>query len=104
MPGPTVNKFEGQLQHKGENVSFPEGEKVILRLTHQKSAQSFGVPIKADGSFNVGRMPIGKYSAVLERKKKKDRAQRKYGVPDGFEIAEGQTEYTVDLGDKWKAE
>jgi len=107
MPGPTVNKFTGKLVAGGNPVTFKNGEKVSLSLTHS-SAQSFGIPIKEDGSFSIGEMPIGKYTAVLlvepssEGGKGNSGQPKRVGVPEGFEIVEGKTEYTVDLGDKYK--
>ena len=107
MPGPTVNKFTGKLLVDGKQTSFKEGDVVVLKLTHS-SAQSFGVPIKNDGTFTVGEMPIGKYSGTMEIKvgnadpAKRGGAPLKISVPDGFEIKDGQTEYTVELGKNFK--
>lgn len=55
-------------------------------------------------------MPIGKYSANLgyspakTKENSRDGSNRPqtYGVPDGFEVLEGQTEYKVELGKTWK--
>lgn len=101
--GPTVNKFTGKLVHDGKPVTFP-GEEVELKVFHEKG-QSFGVPIKQDGTFEVGWMPIGKYSANLIRKKSvggKASVPNNYGVPGGLTIADGQTEYVIELGKAWK--
>lgn len=93
----------------GENpVTFEEGQKVVLRLTLHEDGQSFGVPIQADGSFDIGWMPIGKYSAVLEYDKstnnRRGPAQQsvRHSVPGGFEVIEEKTEYTIDLGKNFK--
>ncbi len=64
-PGPTVDAFNGRLVHDGKPVSFSDKEKVELKLVTEK-AESFGVPIKPDGTFQIGWMPIGKYSATLQ--------------------------------------
>src|SRR5271165_6788742 len=65
--GPTVREFTGRLTHNGEPVSFPAGEEVILNLIFHDGGRPFGIPIKADGTFKIGWMPIGKYSAALQR-------------------------------------
>lgn len=97
--GPTVKAFNGKVVQDGKPVSFPEAEDVSLEMIHHQSTQHFGIPLKPDGSFQIGWMPIGKYSVTLERfpKGSYDRP-RKQGVPGGLTIAEGQTEYTIDLG------
>ena len=101
--GPTVDAFVGRLQHDGKPVSFASGETVELRLMHE-TAQSFGIPIQADGSFKIGWMPIGKYSATLiqEGKKEKGPGTKRYNVPGGLTIENGKTEYVVELGKGWK--
>jgi len=101
--GPTVDAFNGRLTHDGKPVSFPEGENVVLQLFHEKG-QSFGVPINSDGSFKIGWMPIGKYSAALMRQNKREKgpAMNRYSVPGGLAIQDGQTEYKIDLGKGWK--
>jgi hypothetical protein len=101
--GPTVDAFNGRLTHDGKPVSFPEGEDVTLQLFHEKG-QSFGVPINSDGSFKIGWMPIGKYSATLMRQNKREKGPptNRYSVPGGLAIQEGQTEYKIDLGKGWK--
>jgi hypothetical protein len=105
--GPTVDAFNGRLTRKGEPVSFPEKEKPILKVFHEKG-KSFGIPIEPDGTFQIGWMPIGKYSAMLirENKASADRRgppQTMYHVPNGFAIEEGKTEYLIiELGPDWK--
>jgi hypothetical protein len=103
--GPTVDKFNGKLAHDGKSVAFPAGETVQLKMVFQQKPESFGIPIKEDGTFQIGWMPIGKYSATLIRQKNeggKKAAPIMYNVPDGVTIAEGQTEYTIELGKNWK--
>jgi hypothetical protein len=100
--GPTVDAFTGRLTQDGKPVAFPEDEKVKVMLFHEKG-QSFGIPIRPDGSFKIGWMPIGKYSAMLVRDKKKGKGQpTQYRIPGGLTIAEGKTEYTIELGKDWK--
>ncbi len=99
--GPTVDAFNGRVVHNGERVSFPEGEEVTLKLFHEKG-QSFGIPLKADGSFKIGWMPIGKYGVMLNRNPKNGKgAPTRYTVPDGLTIADGKTDYTIELGKGW---
>ncbi|HEY1189011.1 MAG TPA: hypothetical protein VGE74_15260 [Gemmata sp.] len=100
--GPTVEKFGGRVVANGKAVQFPEGETVQLKVFHEKG-QSFNVPVKADGTFDVGWMPIGKYSVTLLRLKSGQKGQpNQYGVPGGLHIESAQTEHKVDLGPNWK--
>jgi len=101
--GPKVDQFTGKLVHDGRPVSFKDDENVQLKLFHEKG-QSFGVPIKPDGTFEVGWMPIGKYSATLIREsgKQKGASASKYGVPEGMTVEDGKTDYTIELGKGWK--
>src|SRR5260370_42692501 len=70
--GPKINAFTGRLVHKGEPVSFPPGETVIMNLIFHDKGRPFGIPIQSDGTFKIGWMPIGKYSASLQRDMKID--------------------------------
>jgi hypothetical protein len=101
--GPKVDSFSGRVVKEGKAVSFPPDETVQLKLIHDQ-AKSFGIPISADGSFKIGWMPIGKYSAMLIREKATGgkRMPNMYNVPNGFEIVEGKTEYEVELGKDFK--
>src|SRR5262249_15344348 len=63
--GPTVDAFHGKVVHDGNPVKFAENE-AQLNLFHEKGEQ-FGIPLKADGTFEIGWMPIGKYAVMLER-------------------------------------
>lgn len=111
IEGPTVNKFTGKLIAQGKPLTLTAGDKASLKLFHH-SGQSFGIPIQTDGTFNIGEMPIGKYSGqlVIEKdplassdgKPVKKAPSKMVPLPDGFEIKEGQTEYTVDFGDRYK--
>jgi hypothetical protein len=108
-PGPKINKFDGRLTSEGEPVQFVPDQKVVLRLVFHENGESYGIPIKPDGSFNIGWMPIGKYSARLEYSQppKADNSRdgsnrpRQHAVPGGFEVVEGQTEYAIELGKDW---
>jgi len=103
--GPTVDAFVGRLTHKGEPVTFPADDKVLLKVILQTNGRSFGIPIQSDGTFQIGWMPIGKYSAILSRRSQaagNRRGPQMYNVPDGFTIEEGKTEYNIELGPNWK--
>jgi hypothetical protein len=106
MPGPTVSKFTGKVMAGSNPVTFKEGSTVIVDLVHS-SGQRFGIPIKADGSFQIGEMPIGKYSATVKiegssGEKGKSSAPKMINIASGFEIVDGKTEYTIDLGKDFK--
>jgi hypothetical protein len=101
--GPTVDAFNGRLTHDGKPVTFPDNEKVTLEVYHE-TGRPFGIPIQSDGSFKIGWMPIGKYSAALLRGNKEGRGPptNRYNVPGGLTIEDGKTEYTIELGKGWK--
>jgi hypothetical protein len=105
---PTVDAFTGRLTHKGQPVDFPEGAKVRLNLFRLGAGDTWGIPISADGTFDIGWMPIGRYSGQLQTTAPASSGARgnsrpsMHTVPE-FEIHEGQTEYTIDLGDNWKS-
>ena len=102
--GPTVDAFHGKVTHNGNPVQFAENE-AQLNLYHEKG-QQFGIPLKPDGTFQIGWMPIGKYAVMLERMAQpplqKGPPKTMYNVPDGFTIEEGKTQYTIELGKDWK--
>jgi hypothetical protein len=101
--GPTVDSFSGRVVKDGKPVSFPADRSVELKLIHH-SAQTYGVPLSPEGTFKVGWMPIGKYSAMLVQEPPAGAkgGKQMYNVPGGFEIIEGKTEYEVELGKNWK--
>jgi hypothetical protein len=103
LDGPAVDAFTGRLTRGGKPVRFAEGEDVLLQLFYEKG-QSYGVPIRPDGWFRIGPMPVGKYSAALMRQSKREKGppMDRYNVPGGLTIREGQTEYAIDLGEGWK--
>src|SRR5437868_6180667 len=101
--GPTVDSFGGKLTAVGQPVSFQPGQDVTLQLFHEKG-QSFGVPVRPDGSFQIGWMPTGRYAAMLIRKANGPKAgSGKYNVPGGLTVEDGKAQYTIDLGKGWKA-
>jgi hypothetical protein len=105
---PTIDEFDGRLTHRGQPVSFAADEKVVLRLVFHKNGERFGIPIKPDGTFDIGWMPIGEYSAILERSSSAPGAPRgstgkqTFNIEKGMTIAEGQTKYDIELGDEFK--
>jgi hypothetical protein len=109
--GPTVSAFVGRLTHNDQPVSFAAGEKVTMQLFHEKGRR-FGVPIKEDGTFKIGWMPIGTYSASLLRETTVEVGTAKarlpgavtggHPIPGGLTIEEGKTEYTIELGPDYK--
>ena len=104
FPGKTVDKFVGKVTHDGRPVSFPAEQTVQMRVYHE-SGQQFGIPIKEDGTFVIGWMPVGKYAVMLERQqggKQKGPGISRYSVSDGLTIEEGKTDYVVELGKGFK--
>ncbi len=101
--GPTVDAFHGKVTHNGNPVKFAEKE-AQLALYHEKG-QQFGIPLKADGTFEIGWMPIGKYAVTLERMAQtpmKGPPKTMYNVPDGLTIEEGKKDYVIELGKGFK--
>ena len=100
--GPTVDAFTGRVVCDGKPVSFPAGETVQLKVIHDK-AKSFGIPLQSDGSFKIGWMPIGQYSAILIRQSEGGKGgPNMYNVPTRFDIEAGKTDYEIELGKGWK--
>ena len=103
--GPTVDAFHGKVTHNGNPVKFAENEEVLLTLYHEKG-QQFGIPLKADGTFEIGWMPTGKYAIMLERvaqtPAKKGPGKNMYNVPDGLTIEDGKRDYVIELGKNFK--
>jgi len=103
--GPTVDAFHGKVTHNGNPVKFEENDEVLLSLYHEKG-QQFGIPLKADGTFEIGWMPIGKYAIMLERiaqtPVKKGPQKTMYNVPDRLTIEEGKRDYVIELGKNFK--
>jgi hypothetical protein len=102
--GPTVPTFTGRLLHRGEPVRFEGGEQVVLRLVHRGRVESFGIPIRPDGTFELGWMPLGEYAAYYDRGAQERGANPftgGYQLPSDLNIREGQTDYTIELGEDW---
>jgi hypothetical protein len=96
--GPTVDAFTGQLTRNGQPATFPETQKVRLQVYHE-TGRSFLIPIQPDGSFKIGWMPIGKYSATLLRAKEgTGPPEKRDNIPGGLTIESGKTEYAIELG------
>jgi hypothetical protein len=103
--GPTVDAFHGKVTHNGKPVKFAENEEVQLSLFHE-SGRQFGIPLTADGTFEIGWMPIGKYAMMLERTAQntemKGPSKTRYNVPNGLTIEEGKKDYVIELGKNFK--
>jgi hypothetical protein len=102
--GPRVDAFTGQLTHNGKPVSFTEEDQAKLSVHFEKFTTPWFIPIQSDGTFKIGWMPIGKYSATLLRSKLSGghRVAQRHPIPDGLTIEEGKTEYNIELGPSWK--
>lgn len=97
VEGPTVLAFNGKVVSGGKTVVFPDGEELFVELFHHRGKQ-FNLPIKSDGTFNIGKMPVGRYTAALVRSGKGAKGSPGKFPVKNFEIVEGQTEYVLDLG------
>jgi hypothetical protein len=102
--GPTVDAFHGKVTYNGNPVKFEENE-AQLNLYHEKG-QQFGIPLKPDGTFEIGWMPTGKYAIMLERTNQNPAAKgpplTRYSVPDSLTIEEGKKDYVIELGKNFK--
>jgi len=102
--GPTVDAFHGKVTQNGNPVKFAANEEVKLNVFHE-SGRQFGIPLTADGTFEIGWMPIGKYALMLERtpqKPGKGPTKTRYSVPNSLTIEDGKTEYVIELGKNFK--
>jgi len=94
--GPKVESFSGRVVQDGKQVTFSKDNEVVIDF-YSEGGIRFGVPIKADGTFNIGYMPLGKQSLVLER------GNAKYSIPGGLTIEAGKTSgYEIELGKGYK--
>lgn len=104
----TIDTFLGQIVQNGKPVTFEPGEKVVLQLVFHDRGERFGIPVQPDGSFKIGWMPVGAYTAVLERTaapkdgRRGSGAPSTYTVPGGLIISDQKTKYEVELGKDWK--
>src|SRR5205085_867457 len=88
FPGKTVDKFVGKVTHNGNPVNFPADQEAQITVYHE-SGKQFSIPIKEDGTFDIGWMPVGKYAAMLVRRQSagnKGPGISRYNVPDGLTI------------------
>lgn len=100
--GPTVEKFIGTVTQNGKQISVKPGERLTIQMRHE-SGQVFGIPIKEDGTFEIGWMPLGHYDLIAEKYKDGQRGgPSKTGV-GGFQVMNGKTEYNIELGKHWKS-
>jgi len=101
--GPKVDAFHGKVTHDGKPVKFGEGDEAQLSVFHETGRQ-FGIPLTADGTFEIGWMPIGKYSMMLERtsQNKKGASKTRYSVPGNLVIENGKKDYVIELGKGFK--
>ena len=103
--GPTVDAFHGKVTHNGNPVKFAENEEVQLSLFHE-SGRQFGIPLTANGTFEIGWMPTGKYAMMLERTAQnpavKGPQKTRYNVPNSLIIEEGKKDYVIELGKNFK--
>lgn len=105
--GPTIDAFHGKVTQNGNPVTFEGTEEVQLGLSHE-TGKHFGVPLKADGTFEIGCcVPTGKYTVLLERKTRSSAkrgipSKSRYDVPNGLTIEEGKTDYVIELGKDFK--
>jgi hypothetical protein len=102
--GPTVDAFHGKVTQNGNPVKFAPNEEVQLSVFHE-SGRQFGIPLTADGTFEIGWMPIGKYAMMLERTAQnpsKGPSKTRYNVPNSLIIEDGKKDYVIELGKNFK--
>lgn len=95
----TTDSFVGKIEQDGKPVTLPQGAR--LDLVHDETYSRFGIPLNADGTFTIGWMPTGKYSAELVWLKD-GTTQAGHQIPGGLTIDTNAKEYEVDLGKEWK--
>jgi hypothetical protein len=105
--GPTVEAFDGRIVQEGKQVSPSKGERVVIRLMQHGTGEQFGIPISPQGTFNIGEMPVGTFSVVLERTPPMTNGgaaqpRQEIAIDDPFKIEEGQTQYDIELGKAWR--
>jgi hypothetical protein len=74
---------------------------------HHGTGEQFGIPISGEGKFNIGEMPVGTFSVILERTPPISpsgaaQPRQEIAVDQPLTIEEGQTEYTIELGKAWQ--
>lgn len=99
--GPTVEKFTGTVTHNGKQITLKPEERLTIQMRHE-SGQTFGIPIQPNGTFEIGWMPLGHYDLIAEKHKDGQRGgPSKTGV-GSFQVMNGKTDYTIELGKSWK--
>jgi hypothetical protein len=103
--GKTVDQFVGRVTHNGQPVNFPADLHAQIAVFHEKG-QQWSIPLKEDGTFDIGWMPVGKYVVMLVRQqgaRKKGPGVSRYNVPGGLTIEDGKThDYVIELGKGFK--
>jgi hypothetical protein len=103
--GKTVDKFVGKVTYNGKPVNFAADQQAQITLFHEKG-QQWIIPLKEDGTFDIGWMPVGKYAVMLVRyqsARAKGPGMRRYSVPAGLTIEDGKTtDYVIELGKGFK--
>jgi hypothetical protein len=94
---PSIDSFTGRVTQDGKPMKIPQGQGIQLMLIYEDSRRS-GIPLDADGKFDIGKMPIGRYSVMLERPASGKGPPMKHNVPGGLVIVDGKTDYTIELG------
>jgi hypothetical protein len=99
--GPTVEKFTGTVTHNGKQITLKPEERLTIQMRHE-SGQTFGIPIQPDGTFEIGWMPLGHYDLIAERYKDGQRGGPSKTGAGTFQVMNGKTEYTIELGKSGK--
>lgn len=101
--GETTKAFVGHVVQNGKPITLPEDSR--LNVTQNSTYHRFGIPLKQDGSFTIGWMPVGAYSVELiwiRQSATGSTSQERYGVPHDLVIEKEPKEYEIELGQKWK--
>jgi hypothetical protein len=100
--GPVVDKFVGKVTKDGKPFSVPGSDELIIEAKHE-SHQTFGIPIKPDGTFEITWMPLGNYILFAEYHKAGQKGRsNKATIPGGLQVMQGKTDYVIELGKNWK--
>jgi hypothetical protein len=100
--GPTVDKFTGTVTKDGKPFTVPGGDRFTIQARHE-SNMTFGIPIKSDGTFEIGWMPLGNYTLFAELYKAGQKGRpNKVTIPGGLQVMLGKTEYNIELGKNFK--
>jgi hypothetical protein len=100
--GPVVDKFVGKVVKDGKPFTIPGSDQLSIEAKHE-SHQTFGIPIKPDGTFEIGWMPLGNYVLFAEYHKAGQKGRsNKATIPGGLQVMQGKTDYVIELGKNWK--